>query len=84
MQEIQTVVARLEETLAVLDKRILSQSNMMQKKMNEVNLHSAETKGTMSSLLKYIFYAFIAQFLFGIAGYLYWKLRVERNDKKFV
>ncbi|KAG2197099.1 hypothetical protein INT46_008700 [Mucor plumbeus] len=84
MQDIQVAVSKLEETLAVLDKRILSQSNMMQKKMNEVNLHSAETKGTMSSLLKYIFYAFVAQFLFGIAGYLYWKLRVERNDKKFV
>lgn len=52
--------------------------------MNEVKLHSAETKGTMSTFLKYIFYAFVAQFLFGIAVYLYWKLRVERNDKKFV
>ncbi len=57
---------------------------MMSKKLTEVNLRSAETKGTMSSFLKYIFYAFLAQFLFGIAGYLYWKLRVERNDKKFV
>ncbi|OAD08982.1 hypothetical protein MUCCIDRAFT_89854 [Mucor lusitanicus CBS 277.49] len=84
MEDIQTAIARLEASLAVLDKRLLSQSNMMQKKMNEVNLHSAETKGTMSSLLKYIFYAFVAQFLFGIAAYLYWKLRVERNDKKFV
>jgi mannose-binding lectin 1 len=52
--------------------------------MSEVYAHSAETKGTMSTLLKYIFYALVTQFLLGIAGYLYWKLRVDRNDKKFV
>jgi hypothetical protein len=57
---------------------------MIQTKMNEVNLHSAETKGTMSTFFKYIFYIFLIQILVVFAGYLYSKLRVDPNDKKFV
>lgn len=45
---------------------------------------SAETKGTMSTLFKYILYAFGVQAAIGCALYLYWKLRVERNEKKFL
>lgn len=84
MTDIQQSMEKLERVLEGLEKRIQAQTNMMKVKLNEVNLNSAETKGSLSTFLKYIFYAFLAQFLFGFAGYLYWKLRVERNDKKFV
>lgn len=56
----------------------------MQQKMSEVYAHSAETKGFMSTLLTYVFYAIAGQFVLGAAGYIYWKLRVERKDKKLL
>ncbi|KAI8886725.1 hypothetical protein K501DRAFT_213266, partial [Backusella circina FSU 941] len=68
MKEIQVTATRLEDMLKLLDKRMSTQSITMQKKMSEVYAHSAETKGTMSTLLKYIFYALVTQFLLGIAG----------------
>ena len=58
--------------------------NIQQKRMNEIGKDSAETRGTMSTLFKYIFYAFGVQAVVGFAIYLYWKLRVERNEKKFL
>lgn len=45
---------------------------------------SNETRGTMSTMFKYILYAFLIQGVVGFAMYLYYKLRVDRNEKKFL
>lgn len=60
------------------------QSNNLQGKLSEMTKDSAEAKGTMSTLIKYVLYACGLQALVGIGFYMYWKLRVERNEKKFL
>ena len=57
---------------------------VQQKRMNEIGKDSAATRGTLSTLFKYILYAFGVQAVVGLGIYLYWKLRVERNEKKFL
>ncbi|OAD65154.1 hypothetical protein PHYBLDRAFT_160889 [Phycomyces blakesleeanus NRRL 1555(-)] len=74
----------LERVLQSLDSRMIVQVNTMQTKMSEMTRESAETKGTMSSIGKYIVYALLIQGFLGVGVYFYWKLRVERNEKKFL
>ncbi|RCH87134.1 hypothetical protein CU097_002357 [Rhizopus azygosporus] len=84
IKELQNSIRKLEQTLSGLDTRILSQSDMIQNQMKEVNLHSSETRGAMFTFFKYIFYIFLVQIVIVFAGSLYSKLRVNHHDKKFV
>lgn len=59
-------------------------TNNLQGKLSEITKDSAEAKGTISTLIKYILYACGLQGVVGLAIYLYWKLRVEKNEKKFL
>ncbi|CDS07930.1 hypothetical protein LRAMOSA01879 [Lichtheimia ramosa] len=78
---------QIEDTMDRLEKAIYAINNHMavqQKRMNEIGKDSAATRGTLSTLFKYILYAFAVQAVVGLGIYLYWKLRVERNEKKFL
>ncbi|KAL1934117.1 hypothetical protein VTP01DRAFT_6299 [Rhizomucor pusillus] len=80
IQQVHETLQRLDKSMNSLDQRM----SVQQKRINEMTKDSAETKGTMSTLFKYILYAFGVQAAIGCALYLYWKLRVERNEKKFL
>ncbi|CAO3592396.1 unnamed protein product [Absidia cylindrospora] len=84
LQSIQGTMSRMEALIQTMDKRMALQSNNLQGKLSEMTKDSAETKGTMSTLIKYVLYACGLQGLVGIGAYLYWKLRVEKNEKKFL
>ncbi|KAG0162672.1 hypothetical protein DFQ30_001540 [Apophysomyces sp. BC1015] len=82
--EIQDTLKRLETIITALDSRMSAQSTNMQKKINKMTKDSADAKGTMSSVLQYLFYAIIVQGIIALGIYIYWKLRVERFEKKFL
>ncbi|KAI7866032.1 legume-like lectin family-domain-containing protein [Spinellus fusiger] len=77
-------IARLERTLQGLERKLSMQSTHLQSKMSEITRESADTKGTLSSFLSYVFYALIGQGILAVAVYGYWKWRVEKNEKKFL
>ncbi|KAI8067753.1 legume-like lectin family-domain-containing protein [Gongronella butleri] len=84
MQALQDTMGRVELLIQSLDKRVTLQSSNIHGKLTEITKESAEAKGTLSTLIKYILYAVGLQATVGLAVYIYWKVRVERNDKKFL
>ncbi|KAI9300533.1 concanavalin A-like lectin/glucanase domain-containing protein [Cunninghamella echinulata] len=84
LKNVQDTVARVESLVQGLDKRLVLQSSNLHGKLSEITKGSEEARGTMSTLIRYIFYACGLQASVGLALYIYWKLRVEKNDKKFV
>ncbi|KAG1474688.1 hypothetical protein G6F56_000197 [Rhizopus delemar] len=54
IKDLQGSVHKLQQILSSLDTRLLSQSEMIQTKMSEVNLQSVETKGTIFTVFNLI------------------------------
>ncbi|CAO3642159.1 unnamed protein product [Cunninghamella blakesleeana] len=84
LKNVHDTVSRVESLILGLDKRFALQSSNLHEKFSEISKGSEETKGTMSTLIRYIFYACGLQASVGLALYIYWKLRVDKNEKKFV
>ncbi|CAO3595790.1 unnamed protein product [Absidia cylindrospora] len=84
LKNIQEAMSRMEKLIQSMDNRMTLQTTNLQGKLSEITKDSAEAKGTMSTLIKYILYACGLQAFVGLAVYAYWKLRVEKNEKKFL
>ncbi|KAF7731989.1 hypothetical protein EC973_007094 [Apophysomyces ossiformis] len=84
ISELHETLKRLEAIVSSLDNRMSAQTSNMQKKINKMTKDSADAKGTLSTVLKYLFYVIIVQGMIALGVYIYWKLRVERFEKKFL
>ncbi|ORX46811.1 hypothetical protein DM01DRAFT_1339460 [Hesseltinella vesiculosa] len=84
IRSLQDTMGRVETLIQTLDKRLTLQSSNIHGKLSEITKESAEAKGTLSSLVRYIIYAIGLQAVVGFAVYAYYKVRVEKNEKKFL